>query len=84
MKLRIGSLNVRGCGVNEVKQGMIGKMFEERRLDVLALSETKLRGKGEVTFGKVLGRRSGIVRGRARAGVALIVKEELQQYVVEW
>ena len=31
-------------------------MFLRRRFDVCALSETKLKGKGEVMFGEVVGR----------------------------
>ena len=46
--LNIGVFNVRGCSTNEVKVGEIGKMFLMRRLDVCALSETKLMGRGEV------------------------------------
>ena len=43
--LRIGCLNVRGC--NEVeKRAEIGSMFEEFKLDILGLSETKMRGGG--------------------------------------
>ena len=38
-----------------------------------ALSETKLKGKGEVIFGEVVSRVSGIVGGRAREGVALLL-----------
>ena len=34
-----------------------------------ALSETKLKGKGEVIFGEVVGRVSGVARGRARASI---------------
>ena len=34
-----------------------------------ALSETKLKGKGEVMFGEVVGRVSGVTAGRAREGV---------------
>ena len=80
----IGSLNVRGCSTNEVKREMIGRMFVKRKLDVLALSETKMRGKGEVEFGSVYGRRSGISRGRAREGVALLVSTEVRRKVIEW
>ena len=36
-----------------------------------ALSENKLKGKGEVMFGEVVGRVSGVAVGRAREGVAL-------------
>ena len=82
--LRLGSLNVRGCGV-EGRMEEIGSMFERRRMDVLALSETKLKGKGEVMFGGVRGRKSGVnERVRAREGVCLLVREELERFVKEW
>ena len=43
--LRMGTLNVRGC--NEVeKKYKIGLMFEECKLDILVLSETKLSVRG--------------------------------------
>ena len=57
---------MRGYSTNEVKKGEIGKMFLRRRLDVSALSETKLKGRGEVV-GKV----SGVEGGRTREGVAV-------------
>ena len=56
--------NVRGCSTNEVKKGEISKMFLRRRSDVCALSETKLKGKGEVTFGEMAGRVSDVEGGR--------------------
>ena len=62
---------MRGCSTNEVKKGEIGKMFLRRRFDVYALSETKLKRKGEVMFGEVVGRVSAVAGGRAREGVAL-------------
>ena len=52
--------------MNEAKKGEIGKMFLRRRFDMCALSETKLKGKGEVMFGEVVGRVSGVVVGRVR------------------
>ena len=45
-----------GCSTNEVQKAEIGKMFLRWRFDVCALSEIKLMGKGEVMFGKVVGR----------------------------
>ena len=36
--------------------------------DACALSETKLKGKGEVMFGEVVGRESGVAGGRAAEG----------------
>ena len=68
--LNIGVSNVRGCSTNEAKKSEIGKIFLRRRFDVCALSETKLKEKGEVMFGEVVGRVSGVSVGRAREGVA--------------
>ena len=82
--LRIGSLNVRGCGTDVNKREEIGRMFVKRKMDVLALSETKMKGKGESEFGNVMGRVSGVMRGRGREGVAILVSEEIGKRVVEW
>ena len=46
-------------------------MFLRRKFDVCTLSETKLKGKGEVMFAEVVGRVSGIAVDMAREGVAL-------------
>ena len=59
-------------------------MFERRKMDVLALCETKLKGKGEMMFGEVEGRVSGIERGRAREGVAILLSEWMKNRVIEW
>ena len=67
---------MRGCSTNEVKKGGIGKMFLRRRFDVCALSETKLKGKGEV-----VDRVSGVAGGRARKGVALLLSGRLMRCV---
>ena len=48
-----------------------------------ALSETKLKGKGEVMFGEVVGMVSGIAVGRAREGVALLLSGRLMRCGVE-
>ena len=86
--ISVGSLNVCGCSSlgTEWKREEIGRLFESRGMDVLALSETKMKGRGEVMFGNVSGRKSGLLNVRANAseGVALIVKEELKEYVREW
>ena len=57
-------------------------MFLRRRFDVSALSETKLKGKGEVMFGEVMGRVSGVAVRRAREGVALLLSEWLMRCAV--
>ena len=59
-------------------------MFERRKMDVLALNETKMRGVGEEMFGKVVGRVSGVLRGRAKEGVALLLSKWMLEKVVEW
>ena len=47
------------------------------------LSETMLKGKGEVMFREVVGRVSGVAGGRAREG-ALLLSRRLMRCVVEW
>ena len=47
-------------------------------------SETALKGKGEVMFGEVVGRVSGVVGEREREGVAQAVTErEVAEVLVE-
>ena len=81
--LAVGSLNVRGCSSIESKRSEIGCMFGRRGMDVLALCETKMKGK-EVAFGEVTGRVSGVERGRASEGVGLLLSEWMENKVVEW
>ena len=73
-----------GCSTIESKRCEIGCMFGRRGMDVLALCETKMKGKGEVAFCEVTGRMSGVERGRAREGVALLLSEWMVNKVVEW
>ena len=51
-----GVVNVRGCSSIESKRSEIGCMFGRRGMDVLALCETKMKGKGKVAFWEVTGR----------------------------
>ena len=73
--LNIRVFNMRGCSTNEAKKGEICQMFLRRRFDVCALSETKLKGKGEVV---------GFAVGRVREGVVLLLSGRLMRCVVEW
>ena len=66
------------------KRCEIGSLCKRRMLDVFALNETKLKGRGEMMFGDVIGRVSGVSAGRAREGVALLVSERVKERVVEW
>ena len=58
-------------------------MFGRRGMDVLALCETKMKGEGEVAFSELAGSVSGVDRGRAREGVALLLSEWMGNKVVE-
>lgn len=82
--LKIACLNVRGCSTSEGKRSEIGRMFLRRKLDVCALSETKMSGRGERMFGEVVCRVSGVMGGRAREGVGIILSERMIECVVEW
>ena len=71
----MGSLNVRGCSTIDSKRCEFGCVFGRREMDVLALCETKMKGKVEVAFGEVTGRVSWVDRGRTREGVLLLLSE---------
>src|SRR5678816_1421047 len=75
--IRVGCMNVRG--VNEdLKREEVGLMFEEKRLDVLGITETKLKGKREMDFGEYKGMISGVnERVRAREGVGIVMRKEV-------
>ncbi len=62
----------------------IGDLFKRRRMDILALNETKMKGRSQVMFGCVKGRKSGVVQDRAREGTALLASEKVNNWVVEW
>ena len=74
--LRVAGFNIRG--VNDVgKREEVGTMCRERNIDILALTETKLKGRGEKKFGDFTGMYSGVnERVRAREGVAILMKDE--------
>ena len=60
-------------------------MFRRRKLGVLALCETKMKGQGACDFGGVEGRYSGVaVEEHASEGVAILVSEEVKGWVTEW
>ena len=82
--LLIGSWNERGCSTCETKRSEIGSVMLERKLEVLALSETKVKGKGERIFGSVVGRESGVVNGHAREGVALLLSKRVLEGAIEY
>nr|XP_053629722.1 craniofacial development protein 2-like [Cherax quadricarinatus] len=59
---------------------MIVDVMNEKKLDVLVLSETKLKGVGEFQWRGINGIRSGVSnRVRAKEGVAIMLKDKLWQ-----
>ena len=81
--LRMRCLNVMGCNGVE-KRDEIGCMFEECQLDILGLSQTKMRGEGEMSFRGVRGVKSVVGRREnAREGVAVLMNEHIWMCVHE-
>ena len=78
---RVGVWNVRGIGEDEKREEVVN-VFKEGRFDMLALNETKLRGKGEFEWGGVKGVRSGVDAGRAKEGVAMMMNDVWFEAVV--
>ena len=82
--LNVGVFHVRGFSTNkEVRKGEIGKMFLRCRLDVCALSETKLKRKGEVMFVEVAVRMSGVEGGRTTEVAVLLLSGWMLRCSVE-
>jgi len=79
----MSTLNVCGCGASDVKWRKIGDMFVIRKLDVLPLSGTTFKGKGECEFGVVSGSKSGAEKGWTRQGVMLLLSDRLAAGVTE-
>ena len=82
--LLLGSLNERGCSSNGAKKREINELSVRRKFDVLALSETKLKGVDEGDFGVANGRKSGVEEVWAPEGVVLILSDRLTSSVTEW
>lgn len=76
--------NVCGCNTNVEKKYEISKGFLWWKMDVCALSVTKLKEKCRVKFDEVAGRVSCVGRARMRDGVALLLSRWLLQGVVKW
>ena len=67
-----------------MKRIEIGSDKLERKLFVLALSETMVKGKGECIFESVVVRMSGVVNGYSREVVALLLNKRVLEGVVEY
>lgn len=67
--LLLGS-NMRGCSADEPIGSEIGRIFARRKLDVLALFETKLSGRGDSKLCVAWGWKWGVEEGWGRESVA--------------
>ena len=82
--LNCGVLNVCGCGQSE-KKCIIVDIFKERKYDVFALCETKVKGQGVQDWDEQRVIVSGVSeRCRAREGVGLIIANRLWGRVKEY
>ena len=78
---RFGTWNVRSLTGKEME--LIEEM-KKYRLDVLGVSEGKMRGNGMKTVDGMTCVYSGVQQGRAKAGVAIYMVEELAMCIKEW
>ncbi len=75
---KLGCLNVCGWRNQLEKRCAIDDIIHGRGLDVMALSETKLKGLAEERFGTFKGVKSGVSERRcAREDTAVVLKDEL-------
>ena len=80
----LGAWNVREINRNAKREEVVD-VFKEGKFQLLALTETKLRGKGEVSWSGV----NGIIGGvqemeRAREGVAILSNDVWHSAVVDF
>ena len=75
---------MRGCSTYETKRSEICSVMLGRKLNVLSLSETEVKGKREFNLASVIGRVSGEMNGRAREGVDLLLNKRVLDGVVEY
>ena len=80
-QLRFGAWNIRTMSGREVE---LVEEMKKYRLEMLGVSEAKVRGNGEKAIGDVRCVFLGIQDGRARAGVAILLSERLGRCLREW
>lgn len=73
-----------GCCMKDAKHREIGEMFVFKKLDILTLRETNLKGWGELEFVMVCVRKLGVKESWAREGLALLLSNRLAGSVTEW
>src|ERR1044072_5508955 len=80
---KIGCLNVRGLNDN-IKQLEIGEICKEKKLDLLGLTETKLKGKLEINFAGYKGVYSGVgERVRAKERVTIVMSQRWWECMIK-
>ena len=77
---RFGCWNVRTMSGRE--EELIGEM-KRYGLEVLRVSEARMRGNGVKTIGEVTCVYSGGQAGRAKAGVVILLSEKLGSYLLK-
>ena len=79
--VRFGAWNVK------LLRGREEELVEEivkYRLEVLGVSETRMKGNGAKAIGEGMCIFSGVQEGRAKAGVVVFLSEELRGFLKEW
>ena len=77
---RVGAWNVRSL---KYKEAEVVEEMKSYRLEVLGVSETRLKGCGEQEIGEAVMIYSGVSEGRAKGGVAVIVSAESKDCLSE-
>jgi len=78
---RFGCWNVRS--MNGKEEELVAEM-KKYRLEVVGVSETKVRGNGLKQIGDVSCVYSGVQEGRAKGGVAILLSGRFGAYLKEW
>ena len=78
---RFGTWNVRSLTGKEVE---LVEEMKRYRFDVLGVSEGRMRGNGMKTVDGMTCVYSGVQQGRAKAGIAIYMVEELAVCIKEW
>ena len=81
---RMGTWNVRGINVEE-KRREVMDVFRKGKFDLLAVTETKMKGKGEIKWCDVKCVRAGVEENeRGREGVAILMSDLWYKAMVDF
>lgn len=80
--MKIGTWNIRGL---RNKEGEIIRELENRKQNIMVLTETKKKGNGMEIKGSYIHLYSGVQKHqRAKRGVSVLIKKKLQKYITSW